>query len=1425
MNNSILEMKNGNFENLNLLKLKNDYEKKYKDLNHYLNLDNNIEQEDLVSNILSIKKYFESKLLSIKNQFEILYESFGKGIGNIPKNFFKELDNIFNSNFDMPALPEKKPHFINYDKLNLDSPLLSMPTISKKDGVLKCNYNKISFQKGPFCPEFYSKPILLNIMSLVDEDIKAEIIEIDEEEDNINNEEKEGSDENEAKDEKNNNENNVINENKKVIDSDGEKENNSKKIINSDGEEEKEDEKEKVKEEEKEKEEEGEEEEENDEINLDSNEDIPVIDRKDIEQMKYMRVKNYIPAKEPIQVEIYIPNLVQRGKKENQRIKRKLKLIAGETDYEVEIEMKILTIPMELLLSCENYKLEFKNGNYHLKTNQLFSKEKLIFKIQNYIEGEKMQIKTRIDSLEGNTSKEPKINIEEEDKVTVDIPEVNNMEVKRLHCKIECFISGNYKIPIIIDSVIMPLNFSFQIYDFLSHNFTCNSIDIIIPKNSNNNFIKFLPNNNNLEIDLQFLIKIPYKNKKISALITSENKYNLYSKNVTFEFPQKEILLEKEKTEFKCKVKINCNNFIYPEIAVFTCKIGEITQKIIINKKDVFSENNALLKEIDLFKLEYNNLREAYKINKINKDNIEKCGIYVCPFGHWNFEIVKFNLCYDSKERMYYKLEPNPSNNIIYFISDNGDIEKKNSFEIISSGYISKSYQYPLFGICDEKWYPLLTEYENQNDLFYTFDNIELLSNFYSSNVYKYPGYTSSFYVKEPYVDSTKFKNFIEKYYPYSFSELKKEKKDYIFDCLNENLVIQTIFEKIKKNKTLDILKRFEKIKPSNNFSFSFLAYLIFEKTETTLNSIKNCFPQEIKHIFEDEINYILAHIKSANQDWDKFNATKFDLIIKIYFNFINKMEEIKKNNYLLNFSEVKTSEIEEKVFELQNKFYSYEPLIITKTDNIGKLSQDIERIIKDISKTEEIKSYKKENENNIEELPIIGDKFLIIDEKIQTVKKSKKQIKPINIPEINNQSNTVDRIDMDEIAQPKIYSINSIMEYFGSCILKTQMLPAFIRYAVKNNDEKQITKSINILTELYNIYKSVENNNYSLICSRTEEYQKSFEIMFSKLKNAGTDFSKDQELKKLHSTKEETQDFIIPPEKDKFIIRLSNFETDSINDFSSNNTSFSKTNRIMFNKTGIKSIQDSQVMNLEYEKLDRINPTINDNIRKKKESEIKPKKETIIQNTPPPVIKLNEELQKVYSVLEDKNDFQPLPYNNPPQNKNSPKKGLLKKEAENKKIVVTGKNFEGQNFDVEKETNRVIEKMKNISKKKLKLDEVSEREGKLVKLYNSDKLKELLRRTVKIQEESSINKLIESSEFLSSKIFSTISELNLKEEIPFKNLEINILLDCARTIGDTEKFYVMLQVCALTTVFHALEVPYLISWMRSILLKTFKKR
>ena len=79
------------------------------------------------------------------------------------------------------------------------------------------------------------------------------------------------------------------------------------------------------------------------------------------------------------------------------------------------------------------------------------------------------------------------------------------------------------------------------------------------------------------------------------------------------------------------------------------------------------------------------------------------------------------------------------------------------------------------------------------------------------------------------------------------------------------------------------------------------------------------------------------------------------------------------------------------------------------------------------------------------------------------------------------------------------------------------------------------------------------------------------------------------------------------------------------------------------------------------------------------------------------------------------------------------------------------------------------------------------------------------------LSNDSNKYKLLESSVFIYSWIFSNISQLDLAEEIPYKNLEVNISLDCVRTITDTEKIFVIIQVCALTTVFYSLEIPYLI--------------
>ncbi len=52
---------------------------------------------------------------------------------------------------------------------------------------------------------------------------------------------------------------------------------------------------------------------------------------------------------------------------------------------------------------------------------------------------------------------------------------------KDLVVKFEFYNSKNFKIPILIDYAIIPINFNFLVYDFSNHCFTKNDIDLLLP--------------------------------------------------------------------------------------------------------------------------------------------------------------------------------------------------------------------------------------------------------------------------------------------------------------------------------------------------------------------------------------------------------------------------------------------------------------------------------------------------------------------------------------------------------------------------------------------------------------------------------------------------------------------------------------------------------------------------------------------------------------------------------------------------------------------------------------------------------------------------------------------------------------------------------------------------------------------------------
>ena len=171
-----------------------------------------------------------------------------------------------------------------------------------------------------------------------------------------------------------------------------------------------------------------------------------------------------------------------------------------------------------------------------------------------------------------------------------------------------------------------------------------------------------------------------------------------------------------------------------------------------------------------------------------------------------------------------------------------------------------------------------------------------------------------------------------------------------------------------------------------------------------------------------------------------------------------------------------------------------------------------------------------------------MANKFLIINQDIKEVDINTQKIQLINEIDIINKCK-INNIEIDEIIRPKIYSIKSLIEYIEKCIYATQILPNFIRYIIINYNSDNIIKATNILNELYNLYNSLKKCNQSLISSKIEEYNKSFEIMYSKLikSNINLKTNSNNYIKDINSR--EIPDFISQPEKNNFTIKESMFD------------------------------------------------------------------------------------------------------------------------------------------------------------------------------------------------------------------------------------------------------------------------------------------
>ena len=323
---------------------------------------------------------------------------------------------------------------------------------------------------------------------------------------------------------------------------------------------------------------------------------------------------------------------------------------------------------------------------------------------------------------------------------------------------------------------------------------------------------------------------------------------------------------------------------------------------------------------------------------------------------------------------------------------------------------------------------------------------------------------------------------------------------------------------------------------------------------------------------------------------------------------------------------------------------------------------------------------------------------------------------------------------------------------------------------------------------------------------------------MINKFENSSIDFKNIDNIKKDKFFKNKIHDYIKYPEKDYFEIPENKWSSNekNINNF----RGYSNINEINNEESKYKTI-DTEMLDIDIgitpkNKDNELNNTINNTniIEDKIINKNKIEMGSFIDKT---IIENNDDDIDIFSEDENGNLM-----NNTENNNNNLEKEKIKyvyniNQNKEVKIRITSKQLDGllKNHKEEKGILRSIKRMRNM-KKLIERNEAPPLPIK--KEYEKYEPKNIKNNS----QDFPIERIMKHSLPLSSEFIIHASEY----EIPFKQICVNILIDCSYFICDENKIYNMYLVCAITFALNVLEIPYSIALVSDekfkIILKKF---
>ena len=1083
----------------------------------------------------------------------------------------------------------------------------------------------------------------------------------------------------------------------------------------------------------------------------------------DISQYKEFIKCNVNDSNGLAQLEVMIPKMENKEKNiEKFNINFKIEFKApGFSSYLLECKINIEVIPLNIIAYCKEYNLSKiisnKNNNnkntiieneYNLCLTKILTGTPIHFVFKNYNIDKELDFTYKIESLQDNTAKKPKIE-KSKGQLTLILGNEDEETMQKLYCNLFINFYNYLNLTIRIKCNLIPFDIKFEVYDY-NKKMYANNIDLYVKgykeKIENNYITKIRPNK--FPLHFQVILKnfeykgeVEFYPQEENEYITIENNNipKCFENDFTFDLDiniKDDIISINNEVGYK---KLKKDNYIVILL------INNIEYSININFK-IIEEFIQIDKVENFHNFSLEKFREAENwIQVKDSDEFDCNAVYVSLFGLEPSFKIDYEYYYNNKDCCLYAYSSNNSENHLLAIKI---IKLLKKWETIKNLFKTK-YSYLInCELYHNSYYYYKKEKENEK-------SIGIVGYIGKSKDCWYP----TFSIYEDYFEK-KIKD-IE-------MNNNKNEEDY-------KTILNDIVKKCKKKDKMNYSK-FAKI----------IAKLGINIDEKSIFELINLLLDNIKKIIN---NSKLSEIVINDSPYKSL----VNVINLLYSLFKERYEYIQKSGFTIIPKFISKEKILKKSDELLEKYFSYDkPKAFDKKD-IKKLNKD------NISK-EEIKAViiKEGNDKNI----YLTSKN--IDPNYSLSQSS------LDKEEVSDKATSFKTEEIQDITYPQEWSINSLSNFFMKSIKETRELPLFILNAKLENNNNKLEKTQKLYVKLLDLYENTPEVDDSFIGDLILTFNEQFEKMTNNLLYSNIYFSEGVLPKKLKIIPKRTaelnkQYIIFPkeainneiPEKTWEIQNLNNGQKLKgnkkleIKNYINQNLNISENDLIDINKDIQKQKERMKREEEERKKKEQRKTS------EKQSTEIK----TIINNEQKEEKKIISEEEKPEgkksikivdkplnnSVIQTNNDKQVMEIN---------KDTSIKKEE----IKIDVSTF---NYNDEILLKLVVGRMKEIEDKIKNNKQLPE-----LGIKKNLKGQPDYRNEKPSSNNFNVINLYERGMSLTNKIVKNISE----KAIPFSDISVNLLIDCSGFINIENKLKQFVIICGIINALNIVNIPYAIS-------------